>query len=145
MSDPGKYRTREEVEEMMKSDPIILWGRRLIDQERFTQEELDQVDREVLAQVEEAAQFAESSPFPTAESLYEDVYVRSPYMNMKAAEKDPAWKAATREDRVPEELPPSAPPPPPPTQAQAPEEQKQSAPAPDPATAGAQAVAKLRR
>jgi hypothetical protein len=64
---------------------------------------------------------------------------------MKAAEKDPAWKAATREDRVPEELPPSAPPPPPPTQAEAPAEQKQSAPAPDPATAGAQAVAKLRR
>jgi pyruvate dehydrogenase E1 component alpha subunit len=144
MSDPGKYRTREEVEEMMKSDPIILWGRRLVDQERFTQAELDQADREVLAQIEESAQFAESSPFPTPESLYEDVYVRSPYMNMKAAEKDPAWKAATREDRVPEELPPSAPPPPPPTQAEAPPDQKASAPAPDPATAAAQAVAKLR-
>jgi pyruvate dehydrogenase E1 component alpha subunit len=142
MSDPGKYRTREEVEEMMKSDPILLFGRRLLDEERFAQEELDQVDREVLEQIEEAAQFAEKSPFPTAESLYEDVYVRSPYINMKAAEKDPAWKAARLEDRVPEE-PPSAPPPPPPTQAEAPPEQKDAAPAPDPATAAVQASAKV--
>ncbi len=45
------------------------------------------------------------------ESLYEDVYVRSPYMHMKTAEKDPAWRAANREDRVPETLPPFTPPP----------------------------------
>ncbi len=143
MSDPGKYRTREEVEEMMKSDPILLWGRRLMDQERFMQAELDQADREVLAQIEEAAQFAESSPFPSVESLWEDVYVRSPYINMKAAEKDPAWKAARRDDRVPEKLPPSAPPPPPPTQAEASPEAKDAAPAPDPATAAAQGAAKV--
>jgi hypothetical protein len=37
--------------------------------------------------------------------MYEDVYVRSPYMNMKAAEKDPAWRAAIREDKMPEEFP----------------------------------------
>ena len=36
--------------------------------------------------------FAEQSPDPPPESLYEDVYVRSPYINMKAAEKDPAWQ-----------------------------------------------------
>jgi hypothetical protein len=40
--------------------------------------------------------------------MYEDVYVRSPYINMKAAEKDPAWRAAIREDRVPPALPPPA-------------------------------------
>jgi hypothetical protein len=49
--------------------------------------------------------FVEESPFPPAESLFEDVYVRSPYIHMKGAEKDPAWRAATREDRVPEEYP----------------------------------------
>jgi pyruvate dehydrogenase E1 component alpha subunit len=143
MSDPGKYRTREEVEEMMKSDPILLWGRRLVDQERFTQAELDQVDREVLARIEEAVQFTEKSPFPTVESLWEDVYVRSPYINMKAAEKDPAWKAARREDRVPEELPPSAPPAPPRTQDEVGAGEKDGAPAADPATAAVQATAKV--
>lgn len=144
MSDPGKYRTREEVETMMKSDPILLFGRRLMDQERFSQAELDRVDKEALAQIEEAVQFTENSPFPPMESLYEDVYVRSPYLNMKAFEKDPAWRAARREDRVPEQLPPSAPPAPPKTQpAGASPEAKGAAPAADAATAAAQAAAKV--
>jgi pyruvate dehydrogenase E1 component alpha subunit len=105
MSDPGKYRTKEEVEGMMKYDPIFAWGRRLLDQERFGQSDLDSADREVLAQVEEAVRFAEESPVPDAASIYEDVYVRSPYLNLRAAEKDPAWKAALRDDRVPSEYP----------------------------------------
>jgi len=108
MSDPGKYRTKEEVEEMMKSDPILLWGKRLMEQERFTQADLDAVDKEVLAQMEDAVAFVESSPDPPVETMYEDVYVRSPYINMKAAEKDPAWRAAVREDRMPPALPPPA-------------------------------------
>ena len=48
---------------------------------------------------------AEESPFPGPETLHEDVYVRSPYMNMAAAEKDPAWQASIKEDRVPEKFP----------------------------------------
>ena len=94
---------------MMKSDPILLWGKRLIEQERFTQADLDAVDKEVLARMEETVAFVEASPEPPVESMYEDVYVRSPYINMKAAEKDPAWRAAIREDRVPPALPPPAP------------------------------------
>jgi pyruvate dehydrogenase E1 component alpha subunit len=110
MSDPGKYRTKEEVEQMMKSDPILLFGRRLMEQERFTQADLDNIDREVLAQMDDAVAFTEQSPDPTPESLYEDVYVRSPYIHAKA-DKDPAWRAAKREDRVPEKLSPWTPPP----------------------------------
>jgi len=106
MSDPGKYRTKEEVEEMMKLDPILAFGRRLLEQERVAQPELDALDQDVLAQVDEAQRFAEESPFPSEEVLFEDVYVRSPYMNMKAAEKDPAWRATVREDRLPLTLPP---------------------------------------
>jgi pyruvate dehydrogenase E1 component alpha subunit len=105
MSDPGKYRTKEEVEEMMRFDPVHLFGRRLMEQERFTEAELAEADNEVIAQVDEAVRFTEQSPVPGPESIYEDVYVRSPYMNAKAAEKDPAWKAAVREDRVPETFP----------------------------------------
>jgi pyruvate dehydrogenase E1 component alpha subunit len=134
MSDPGKYRTKEEVEEMMKSDPILLWSKRLMEQERFTQADLDAVDKAVLAQMEEAVAFVESSPEPPVESMYEDVYVRSPYINMKAAEKDPAWRAAIREDRVPPALPPPAP---------APAAAPAVVAAPNPAEAAVQATAKV--
>jgi pyruvate dehydrogenase E1 component alpha subunit len=106
MSDPGKYRSKEEVDEMMKVDPILIFGRRLIEQERFTQAELDAADKEILAEMEAVVQFVEESPDPTAESLYEDVYVRSPYIHAKSADKDPAWRGSIKEDRVPDKLPP---------------------------------------
>jgi len=105
MSDPGKYRTKEEVEEMMQFDPIHLFGKRLLEHERFSSSELEAADKEVLAEIEAAVAFVEESPVPPPEALYEDVYVRSPYVNMKAAEKDPAWRAAIREDRMPAEFP----------------------------------------
>ncbi len=102
MSDPGKYRTKEEVEQMMRFDPIFLWSKRLMEQERVTEAELEAFDKEILAKIDECVKFVESSPDPAPESLYEDVYVRSPYINMKTAENDPAWRHAIREDRVPE-------------------------------------------
>ena len=105
MSDPGKYRTKEEVDQMMQSDPLHLFKKRLMEQERVTASELDALDKDILAEIEDCVRFTEASALPTPESLYEDVYVRSPYMNMKGAEKDPAWRAARREDRVPETLP----------------------------------------
>ncbi len=104
MSDPGKYRTKEEVEEMMRFDPIYQFGKRLTEQERFAKAELDACDKEVVKLVDEAVLFAETSPWPAPESMYEDVYVRSPYIHMKAAERDPAWRASVREDRLPAEL-----------------------------------------
>ncbi len=102
MSDPGKYRTKEEVEQMMQVDPIFLWGKRLIEQERFTTAELEAVDKEVIAEVDACVRFADESPWPSHESLFEDVYVRSPYIHLKAADKDPAWKASIREDKHPD-------------------------------------------
>src|SRR5205823_1274105 len=138
MSDPGKYRSKEEVEEMMKVDPILIFGRRLVDQERFTQAELDAVDKEILAEMEAVVKYVEESPDATPESLYEDVYVRSPYIHAKSADNDPAWRASIREDRVPEKLPPLE------VAREAPPTQPEGmqAPAPDPATAAAVATAK---
>lgn len=106
MSDPGKYRTKEEVEQMMQVDPIFLFGRRLTEQERVNPAELEAIDKEAIAIVDEAVRFAEESPWPGVETLYEDVYVHSPYINHRAADADPAWRAAERTDRVPETLPP---------------------------------------
>jgi TPP-dependent pyruvate/acetoin dehydrogenase alpha subunit len=87
---------------MMQVDPIFLWGRRLVDQERFTVLELEAVDKEVTAVVDECVRFADQSPWPSPEFLYEDVYVRSPYIHLKNADRDPAWRASVREDKQPD-------------------------------------------
>ena len=109
MSDPGKYRTKEEVEEMMRHDPILRFGKVLKEQHEVAEADLEAMDKDVQAQVAEAVRFADQSPWPAPETLYEHVYVRSPYIHHKAADKDPAWRASTAEDRVPEDFPAWAP------------------------------------
>jgi len=105
MSDPGKYRTKEEVEEMMEHDPVLLFAKHLQKKLKVSEADLEALDKDVIAQVDDAVQYAEESPWPTPETLYEDVYVRSPYIHTRGAERDPAWRAALAEDRVPEEFP----------------------------------------
>lgn len=112
MSDPGKYRSREEVEEMMKSDPILRWGRHLREAEGFSEADLEALDREVLHEVAAAVRYALESEAPAPASLWEDVYVRSDHVHAPTADKDPAWRSAVREDRRPPRLPPLPPPPP---------------------------------
>jgi pyruvate dehydrogenase E1 component alpha subunit len=106
MSDPGKYRTKEEVEEMMRHDPILRFGTWMTETLGASKADLDQIDKEVVAKVDASVRFSDESPWPPAETLYEDVYVHTPHIHAKAAEKDPAWRAATSTDRVPETLPP---------------------------------------
>jgi pyruvate dehydrogenase E1 component alpha subunit len=105
MSDPGKYRTKEEVEEMMRHDPILLFGEIVKKQHGVDAAELEALDKDIQAQVAEAVRFADQSPWPTVDTLYQDVYVRSPYIHASSADKDPAWRAAVSEDRVPESFP----------------------------------------
>ncbi len=105
MSDPGKYRTKDEVEEMMSHDPVLLFAKHLRKKLRVTEADLEAMDKDVIAQVDDAVKYAEQSPWPAPETLYEDVYVRSPYINTKAADRDPAWRAAVPEDRVPAAFP----------------------------------------
>jgi pyruvate dehydrogenase E1 component alpha subunit len=75
MADPEPYRTREQVAEWRKRDPIELFKTRLERASLLDERRYDEIDREVLRRVDEAVQFADSSPFPAAESLYDDVYV----------------------------------------------------------------------
>ncbi len=77
MSDPvsGTYRSKDEVESKVKQeDPISLLRDRLFDAEFLTEDELEEMDREVRAVVDEAAEFAEEAPFPAREELYNHVY-----------------------------------------------------------------------
>lgn len=73
ITDPGSYRTREEVEEWRKRDPIPNFARYLLENEIVTQADLDAIDAEVRAIVQEAARFADESPDPPLDALWEDV------------------------------------------------------------------------
>jgi pyruvate dehydrogenase E1 component alpha subunit len=75
MSDPATYRTREELEQQKRHDPLELLLAKLRDagQEPSAQE-LEKLDHEVGEEVREAVRFAEESPDPTPESIWEDVY-----------------------------------------------------------------------
>ena len=79
MSDPQKYRTKEEVSNYQDRDPILHVRNVLLEQGWATEEELKAVEKEVKAQVEDCIQFAENSPYPEAHELYEDVYVTENY------------------------------------------------------------------
>jgi pyruvate dehydrogenase E1 component alpha subunit len=101
MSDPvhGVYRTKEEVEEHKVKDPIRAFIDRLKDADMLTDDELKAIDGRVRAQVDDAAEFAESSPEPSPEALYENVY----------AEINPHGRLfADRLDRLPEGASPPA-------------------------------------
>lgn len=74
MSDPAKYRTKEEVQEVRENqDPIENVKTKLLDGEHITEEELKAIDKEIRAVVAEAADFAQSSPEPDPSELYTDI------------------------------------------------------------------------
>ncbi len=75
MSDPAKYRTREEVQEMReKRDPIEHFGQKLIARGVANADDLKAIDKEIRQIVNTAAEFATESPEPAPEELYTDVY-----------------------------------------------------------------------
>jgi len=77
MSDPAKYRTREEVQDVReKRDPIELAKAELM-KLGLGEDELKNVDKAIRARIADAADFAESSPEPAAPELYTDVLVES--------------------------------------------------------------------
>lgn len=78
MSDPAKYRTKEEVAKMRtEHDPIDQVKKRLLELGAVDEAALKEIDREVKAQVSEAAEFAQNSPEPDPSELYTDVLVEA--------------------------------------------------------------------
>ena len=74
MSDPAKYRTREEVQEVReKRDPIETLGARLVQDKLLSEDDLKSLDKEVRAAINRAAEFATDSPEPDPSELYTDV------------------------------------------------------------------------
>lgn len=79
MSDPAKYRTKEEVEAYKQKDPIEQVLATIRKNKFATEQEIEAIEERVKQQVEESVKFAEESPFPAPEDLYKDVYVQSDY------------------------------------------------------------------
>ena len=75
MSDPAKYRTREEVSKMRETrDPIDGLRKLMLDQKVVEEDAFKEIDKDVKAIVNEAAQFAQDSPEPAEAELWTDVY-----------------------------------------------------------------------
>ena len=77
MSDPAKYRTKEEVDEVKKTRDPIDHLKMLLAAAKATEDELKAIDNEVKSIVAEAVQFAQESPEPDPSELYTDVYVEA--------------------------------------------------------------------
>ena len=78
MGDPERYRKSEEVKCWQEEeDPIGIYHKYLVESGIATQAELDDVEKETTAEVQAAVQFAETSPEPPAETLFENVYVET--------------------------------------------------------------------
>lgn len=74
ISDPGKYRTKEELEEYKSKDPILLTLHTIRQNGIATDEEIAAIDKRIEDVVEAAVKFAEESPFPDASEVLKDVY-----------------------------------------------------------------------
>jgi pyruvate dehydrogenase E1 component alpha subunit len=74
MSDPGNYRTREEIAKYQERDPIFLFQNSLKEAGVFTEKDFEDLRQKAIAATEEAVRFAEESPFPDESELLTDVY-----------------------------------------------------------------------
>lgn len=79
MSDPAKYRTKEEVEEYKKKDPIEIVKATILKNKFADEKWFDEVEAKVEAEVADAVEFSENSPFPDPSAIYEDVYAEPNY------------------------------------------------------------------
>ena len=79
MSDPAKYRTKEEVEEYKQRDPIEVVRKSILDKKLATSKDLEAIDQRILQQVEESVKFAEESEYPDASEALRDIYMQQDY------------------------------------------------------------------
>ncbi|MDX1416369.1 MAG: pyruvate dehydrogenase (acetyl-transferring) E1 component subunit alpha [Candidatus Promineifilaceae bacterium] len=77
MGDPLRYRTKDEVEKWREDDPIGILERYLTQEFDVGQEKLDRIDDEIDEIIEEAVTFAEESPNPALDTLFDNIYVEA--------------------------------------------------------------------
>ncbi len=79
MSDPAKYRTKEELEDYRNQDPIESVRQTILENKFASEEDLQAIDDKIKQQVLESVEFAEKSPYPEASELFTDIYVQKDY------------------------------------------------------------------
>lgn len=84
MGDPERYRQAEEVRKYQTNDPIGIYRQYLIENKIATDEELNAADQAAENEVNEAVEFAESSPEPEMSELFKDLYVEESGVNANA-------------------------------------------------------------
>ncbi len=92
-ADPEVYREKEEVEEWRKKDPIEMFASRLVAEGILNEAEREQIDQRVDAAVLAAVEFADASPEPSLDSLYDHLYV--------LGDQIPGWYAVDERAPVP--------------------------------------------
>ena len=75
MSDPAKYRTKEELDNYKQTDPIEIVKAEILKKKIATNEEIEKINKDTLEEIKNAAEFATNSPFPKDSELYTDVYL----------------------------------------------------------------------
>lgn len=83
MSDPMKYRTKDELKEYQEQDPLTITAKVIEDNKWMSEKEFKAMDEKIKEIVEESVKFADESPDPKPEELYEDVYLQSDYPYVK--------------------------------------------------------------
>ena len=83
VSDPAKYRTKEEVESYKQKDPIEMVRKTILKEEMADERWFDEQKDKIRAEIEEAIVFAEQSPYPDESELYTDIYAEKDYPFLK--------------------------------------------------------------
>lgn len=83
MSDPATYRTKEEVADYKKIDPLETTKSSIIAMGYATEAELDRMEEDIMTEVNQSVDFSESSPYPDASELFTGVYVENDYPFIK--------------------------------------------------------------
>ncbi|MBK8684001.1 MAG: pyruvate dehydrogenase (acetyl-transferring) E1 component subunit alpha [Bacteroidetes bacterium] len=79
MSDPAKYRSKEELEEYKEKDPIEYVLRMIRENNLATEEQITEINEKIKMTVDDAVEFAENSPWPDDNELYKDIYLQADY------------------------------------------------------------------
>jgi 2-oxoisovalerate dehydrogenase E1 component len=97
MADPEQYRTKEEVARWRERDPLPAFGELLVREGVIEESERERIDERAIARVDAAVEFADASPFPAPESLYNDVYVLDDEVRGSYSVRTTAPETAPRE------------------------------------------------